>query len=366
MDAAEFFRYQRQTILPGFGQAGQQKLKETSVLVVGLGGLGCPLALYLAAAGIGRLGLVDGDRVEESNLHRQIIYTTEDIGKPKAMSAAAHLRRINPYLEAEEFPVFLGPDNAQSLASDFQILADGTDQLSARYILNRLCVSLSRPAVFAAVEQWEGTLFWYEPGGPCYSCVYPESNVTPLACAEAGVLGTVPGLLGILQAQLILSSVLGRSKTQFTMVDLNSFSMRTMELDRNPDCPVCGQKEKSAARKALTPKLVPEALMDSITPRELKVLLAEAGEAPLLLDVRERYETEISRIEGSLLIPVSEFVERLSELEPERFMVVYCKVGIRSAQVVEYLRNKGFKRVLNLAGGINAWADQVDPEMATY
>ncbi|MBE7440146.1 MAG: HesA/MoeB/ThiF family protein [Spirochaetales bacterium] len=371
MDAAELARYQRQIVLPGMGERGQQKLKEASVLIVGLGGLGSPLALYLAAAGIGKLGLVDGDQVEVSNLHRQILYSTEDAGKPKVQAAAARLQRLNPHLQIEVHQTFFETENGSALVAPYQWIADGTDRLRARHNINRVCVQEKKKAVFAAVEGFEGTLFVHDPCGACFACLFPETHWQPIACAEAGVLGPVPGALGTLQAQLILSHLLAVPGPRFVLIDLRTYTMKPMQIERNPRCSVCGQSGENQAhpgqRSGRPDASGDNALVpDRITVHELKALREAAADSFLLLDVRERQETEISRIEGSLLIPISEFTTRLGELDPERTTIVYCKVGIRSAQVVEYLKARGFKDVRNLLGGINEWADRIDPDMPVY
>ncbi|HUX14290.1 MAG TPA: molybdopterin-synthase adenylyltransferase MoeB [Spirochaetia bacterium] len=383
----EILRYSRHLIMPEVALAGQEKLKAARVLCVGAGGLGSPIALYLAAAGIGTIGIVDFDVVDSTNLQRQIIHTTADVGRSKVESAAEKISAINPHIEVRHFNVALSSENALEIFSDFDIVADGTDNFATRYLVNDACVLSRIPYVYASVFRFEGQASVFAAGdGPCYRCLYPEPPPpgTVPSCAEGGVLGVLPGLLGVIQATEVIKLVLGAGDSlvgRLLLVDALSMRFRELKLARNPDCPVCGENptvrhlidyeefcgvrgeerhnDAIGGTSATGSGALPE-----IQPEELKALL-DRGEDIVVLDVREPHEREISRL-GGPAIPLGDLAERVHELDSSRDIVAYCKVGVRSAKAVEFLRSIGFRRVRNLAGGIDAWAKRVDPSMPRY
>jgi molybdopterin/thiamine biosynthesis adenylyltransferase/rhodanese-related sulfurtransferase len=379
----EIARYSRHLILPEVGLEGQQKLKAAKVLCVGTGGLGAPLAYYLAAAGIGTLGLVDFDVVDESNLQRQIIHSTNDIGRPKIDSAAEKLKALNPYLNIVKHETMLTSANALEIIKDYDIVADGTDNFPTRYLVNDACVlSGNKPNAYASIFRFEGqaSVFATEDG-PCYRCLYPEPPPPGLvpSCAEGGVLGILPGLLGVIQATEVIKLILGKGDSligRLLLVDSLGMKFRELKLRKNPDCPLCGthptvkklidyQQFCGIFPEEKTEK--PEPMQNGIpqvTPVELKRRL-DAGEDVFVLDVREPHEYQIVNI-GAPLIPLGDLPNRLSELDPNREIVVHCKSGGRSQRAAELLQKSGFKNVANLAGGITAWATDVDPKLPKY
>ena len=375
----EILRYSRHLIMPEVTLEGQKKLKAARVLCVGTGGLGSPLALYLTAAGVGTLGLVDFDVVDYTNLQRQVLHYTSDVGRLKLDSAIDKLKAINPFVEIERFDTYLNSTNALDIFSGFDIIADGTDNFATRYLVNDACVLSGKPNVYASIFRFEGQASVFgADDGPCYRCLYPEPPPPGLvpSCAEGGVLGVLPGLLGIIQATEVIKLILGAGEPligRLVLVDALAMRFREMRVRKNPECPVCGAnptvKElidynqfcgiRGEESEAPVSAKIPE-----IQPEELKRRL-DAGEDIFVLDVREPHEYQICSIHGNL-IPLGDLPRRVHELDSSREIVVHCKSGARSAKAVDFLRQSGFKRVSNLAGGILAWADRVDPTLPKY
>jgi molybdopterin/thiamine biosynthesis adenylyltransferase/rhodanese-related sulfurtransferase len=373
----EILRYSRHLIMPEVGMEGQQKLKAARVLCVGAGGLGSPLALYLAAAGVGTLGLVDFDVVDLTNLQRQIIHTTNDVGRSKLDSAAEKLAAINPFIQVRKFETKLSSANALDIIRQFDIVADGTDNFPTRYLVNDACVLTGKPNVYASIFRFEGqaSVFAAERG-PCYRCLYPEPPPPGLvpSCAEGGVLGILPGLLGVIQATEVIKLILGSGEPligRLLLVDALAMRFRELRLRKNPECPVCGAnptirelidyQEFCGIRGEEAPVSsgVPE-----IRPEELKTKL-DAGDDVFILDVREPHEYQICNL-GGHLIPLGDLPARMNELDSGREIVAHCRSGVRSAKAVTLLRQAGFAKVKNLAGGILAWSDKVDPSVPKY
>ena len=373
----EILRYSRHLIMPEVGMEGQQKLKAARVLCIGAGGLGSPLALYLGAAGVGTLGIVDFDVVDYTNLQRQIIHSTADVGRKKLQSAAEKLKGINPFLNIQTFETKLTSENALELFRDFDIIADGTDNFPTRYLVNDACVLTGKPNVYGSIFRFEGqaSVFATEEG-PCYRCLYPEPPPPGLvpSCAEGGVLGILPGLVGIIQATEVIKLILGKGEPligRLLLVDALGMKFRELKLRKNPGCPACG------THRTIT-KLIDynqfcgirgeEKPVDTAIPEiqveELKRRL-DAGENIFVLDVREPHEYQICNI-GGHLIPLNELPKRMNELDSSREIVAHCKMGGRSAKAVQFLRQAGFQKVSNLKGGITAWADRIDPKMPKY
>jgi sulfur-carrier protein adenylyltransferase/sulfurtransferase len=377
----EILRYSRHLIMPEVGMEGQQKLKAARVLCIGAGGLGSPLALYLAAAGVGTLGIVDFDVVDYTNLQRQIIHTTADVGRKKIDSAAEKLKAINPFLELRRFETKLSSTNALDLFREFDIVADGTDNFPTRYLVNDACVLTGKPNVYGSIFRFEGqaSVFAREEG-PCYRCLYPEPPPPGLvpSCAEGGVLGILPGLVGVIQATEVIKLILGKGDPligRLLLIDALGMKFRELKLRKNADCPVCGTRptisklidydefcgirgEEKSQEKPVAAG-VPE-----IQVEELKRRL-DAGDDLFVLDVREPHEYQICNI-GGYLIPLGDLPKRVHELDSSREIVAHCRSGVRSAKAVDFLRQAGFRKVHNLAGGILAWADRVDPRMPKY
>lgn len=379
LDNAEIARYSRHLILPEVGMEGQQKLKAAKVLCVGTGGLGAPLTYYLAAAGVGTIGIVDFDVVDESNLHRQIIHTTKDVGRLKNDSAADKLEALNPFVKIVKHNTMLTSANALEIIKDYDIVADGTDNFPTRYLVNDACVLTGKPNSYASIFRFEGQASVFATKeGPCYRCLYPEPPPPGLvpSCAEGGVLGILPGLLGIIQATEVIKLILGQGEPligRLLLADALNMKFRELKLRKNPDCPACGTHP--TVTKLIDYEqfcgIVPEekpALMQNgipqITPIELK-RRQDAGENVFVLDVREPHEYQIVNI-GAPLIPLGDLPNRLGELDPNREIVVHCKTGGRSQRAAELLQKSGFKNVVNLAGGITAWATDVDPKLPKY
>lgn len=376
-------RYSRHLILPEVGMEGQQKLKAAKVLCVGTGGLGAPLALYLAAAGIGTLGLVDFDVVDESNLQRQVIHSTPDVGRPKIDSAAEKLQALNPRLNIVKHETMLTSKNALEIISQYDIVADGTDNFPTRYLVNDACVLTGKPNSYASIFRFEGqaSVFATEEG-PCYRCLYPEPPPPGLvpSCAEGGVLGILPGLLGVIQATEVIKLILGKGEPlvgRLLLVDSLNMKFRELKLRKNPECPVCGTNPTVTELIdyqqfcGIQPPAPPAAVQNGIpqmTVQDLKRKM-DAGEEFFLLDVREPHEFQIANLQG-YLIPVGELPGRVNELEEVRQagqeIVVHCKSGGRSQKAAEFLRQQGFKNVANVAGGILAWAGEIDPSVPKY
>ncbi len=380
LTAEEYRRYNRHLILPELGVQGQRRLKEASVLLVGAGGLGSPLAMYLAAAGIGRLGIVDFDVVDESNLQRQLLHGTRDVGRPKLESARDRIRDINPNVQVDLHPVRLSSENALDLFRPYDVVADGTDNFPTRYLVNDACVLLGKPNVYASIFRFDGQASVFgAPDGPCYRCVYeepPPPGLVP-SCAEGGVLGVLPGLVGTIQATEVIKLVAGIGEPligRLLLIDALSMSFRTLKLRKNPTCPVCSEHPtqtglidyEAFCGIPTAPATSSEEDVPEMTVQEYKQRLDE-GTAPFLLDVRKPYEYEIANL-GAPLIPVDELENRLEELASyrEREIVVHCRSGVRSARAVRIMRGAGFSDVKNLTGGILAWSKEIDPSLPEY
>ena len=380
----ELGRYSRHLILPEVGMEGQQRLKAAKVLCVGTGGLGSPLALYLAAAGIGTLGLIDFDVVDASNLQRQIIHSTRDIGRKKIDSAQEKLNALNPALNVVKHDTMLTSANALEIFAQYDIIADGTDNFQTRYLVNDACVLLKKPNAYGSIFRFEGqaSVFATEEG-PCYRCLYPEPPPPGLvpSCAEGGVLGILPGLVGVIQATEVIKLILGKGEPligRLLLVDALTMRFRELKLRKNPDCPVCGANPTvtelidynqfcgiapEPAQAAQVKNGIPQ-----ISVRELKTRLDKKeinNDNFLLLDVREPYEFQIAQI-GGKLIPQNDVPNRLSELNPEQEILVHCRSGARSQKIAELLKANGFQKVSNVAGGILAWSDEIDPTVQKY
>jgi len=373
-------RYSRHLILPEVGMEGQRRLKAARVLCVGTGGLGSPLAFYLAAAGIGTLGLVDFDVVDASNLQRQIIHSTKDIGRKKLDSAAEKLTALNPALNVVKHDTMLSSANALEILKEYDIVADGTDNFPTRYLVNDACVLLGKPNVYGSIFRFEGqaSVFATEQG-PCYRCLYPEPPPPGLvpSCAEGGVLGILPGLVGVMQATEVIKLILGKGEPligRLLLVDALNMRFRELKLRKNPECPVCGTNPTVTQLIDYQQfcGIVPETPQESsvkngipqITVKELKRRI-DAGEDVQLIDVREPYEYQIAQI-GGKLIPQNDVPQRLAEIDREREVVVHCRSGARSQRIAEFLKQSGYPRVANVAGGILAWSDEIDPRVQKY
>jgi molybdopterin/thiamine biosynthesis adenylyltransferase/rhodanese-related sulfurtransferase len=376
----EIARYSRHLILPEVGMEGQKKLKAAKVLCVGTGGLGSPLALYLAAAGVGTLGLVDFDVVDSSNLQRQIIHSTKDIGRPKIDSAEEKLKALNPFIEIVKYETMLTSANALEIIREFDVIADGTDNFQTRYLVNDACVLTGKPNAYGSIFRFEGQASVFATKyGPCYRCLYPEPPPPGLvpSCAEGGVLGILPGLVGVIQATEAIKLILGKGEPligRLLLVDALNMNFRQLKLRKNPDCPVCGTHPTVTELIdydqfcGILPPAPVESTMNngipqiSVTDFKRK---QDVGEDIFLLDVREPYEFQIAHI-GGHLIPLGDLPARVSELDSSKEIVVHCKSGGRSQKAAEFLQQAGFKNVQNLAGGITAWSEQVDPSVPKY
>ncbi len=373
----EILRYSRHLIMPEVGMEGQLKLKAARVLCVGAGGLGSPLALYLGAAGVGTLGIVDFDVVDYTNLQRQIIHTTADVGRKKLDSAADRLKAMNPFVNVRKIETRLTSENALEIFKDFDIIADGTDNFPTRYLINDACVLSGKPNVYASIFRFEGQASIFAmPDGPCYRCLYPEPPPPGLvpSCAEGGVLGILPGLLGVIQATEVVKLIIGKGDPlvgRLLLVDALAMKFRELKLRKNPECPVCG---KNPTIKRLIDyeefcgirgeEQAVEASAGDIQVEELKRRL-DKGDDIFVLDVREPHEYQICNLNG-YLIPLGDLPKRVNELDSSKEIVAHCRSGVRSAKAVAFLKQAGFKKVHNLTGGILAWADRVDPKMPKY
>ena len=376
-------RYSRHLILPEVGMDGQKKLKNAKVLLVGAGGLGAPLGLYLAAAGVGRIGLVDFDVVDVTNLQRQVIHTTADIGRKKLDSAAEKMTAINPSLQVDKHEVALTSENALDIIKDYDYVVDGTDNFPTRYLTNDACVLLKKPNVYGSIFRFEGqaTIFATE-GGPCYRCLYPEPPPPGLvpSCAEGGVLGILPGTIGLIQATETVKLILGVGQPligRLLLYDALGMKFRELKLRKNPECPICGDHRTitklidyhqfcgvpSPNQPApVEEKNVSEGEIDVV---QLKAKL-DSGEKFTLLDVREPNEYAICSIPGAKLVPLSEFAQHLGEFDKDEQLILHCRSGVRSGKACGILRQAGFTNVTNVAGGILAWSDRVDPSVPKY
>jgi adenylyltransferase/sulfurtransferase len=379
----EIARYSRHLIMPEVGMEGQRKLKAASVLMIGTGGLGAPVGMYLAAAGVGRMGIVDFDVVEASNLQRQIIHGTRDIGRPKIESARDRLRDINPHIEIETHETRLISQNALSLFANYDVVVDGTDNFPTRYLVNDACVLSGKPNVYGSIFRFEGqaSVFWPagpNGGGACYRCLYaepPPPGLVP-SCAEGGVLGVLPGIVGAIQANETIKIILGAEGilvNRLLMFDAWQMKFRELKLRKDPNCPICGEHptikelidyEEFCGLRG-QPQEQPPAL-EEISATELKKRV-DSGQDLQVIDVRETFEYDIARIPGTRLIPLGQVVNRMNEIDPSRETVVHCKGGVRSAKAIEALKQAGYPgRLINLKGGITAWADEVDPSVPKY
>jgi molybdopterin/thiamine biosynthesis adenylyltransferase/rhodanese-related sulfurtransferase len=374
----EIQRYSRHLIMPEVGMEGQLKLAQAKVLMIGAGGLGAPLGLYLAAAGVGRLGIVDFDVVDVTNLQRQVTFSTSDVGRPKLDAARDRLAGLNPKIQIDTYTTRLTSENALDLFKDYDIIVDGTDNFPTRFLVNDACVLLGKPNVYGSIFRFEGqaTVFNY-PGGPCYRCLYPEPPPPGLvpSCAEGGVLGVLPGIIGSIQAMETIKLIIGKGEPlagRLLLFDALAMHFRELRLRKNPNCAVCGPnptitklidyEEFCGIRGEETPvntNGIPE-----MTPTELKARL-DRGDDLFILDVREPHEYQICHLNGHL-IPLGELTRRVNELDSSREIVAYCRSGKRSADAVQFLKQAGFRKIWNLKGGILAWSDEVDPSVPKY
>jgi sulfur-carrier protein adenylyltransferase/sulfurtransferase len=385
----EIKRYSRHLIMPEVGMAGQKKLKAASVLLIGAGGLGSPLAMYLAAAGVGRIGLVDYDVVSYSNLQRQVIHGTRDVGRPKLASARDRINDLNPYVQVDTYEVPLTSENALQIFEPYDIVIDGTDNFPTRYLTNDACVLLGKPNVYGSIFRFEGQAsVFYAAEGPCYRCLFPEPPPPGLvpSCAEGGVLGVLPGTVGAIQATEAIKLILGTGTSligRLLLYDALNMTFDEVKLRKNPNCPVCGPEptitelidyEQFCGMPAHDHSLytagMDEAALAGVpqmSPRELKERL-DHDEPLMILDVREPHEWEISNLAhlGARLIPKGQVLERMGELDTAAEIVVQCRTGARSAEIVSLLQQHGFSKLHNLDGGINRWAEEVEPELPRY
>ncbi len=376
----EILRYSRHLIMPEVGMEGQQKLKNAKVLLVGAGGLGAPLGMYLAAAGVGRIGIVDFDVVDFTNLQRQVIHGTKDVGRKKLDSAAETMLDINPYVQIDRYEVPLDSSNAMEILKPYDLVIDGTDNFPTRYLVNDACVLLKKPNVYGSIFRFEGqaTVFAY-PGGPCYRCLYsepPPPGLVP-SCAEGGVLGILPGIIGLVQATEAVKLILGIGEPlvgRLMLYDALAMRFRELKLRRNPECPVCGDhptvtklidyQQFCGMPHKEEPAVAP--VQDGeIDPVEVKAKI-DRGDDFLLIDVREPHEYQICSIPAAKLIPLGDLAKRMNELDSSKEIVAHCKSGVRSGKAVDFLKQSGFKKVRNMKGGILAWSDKVDPRVPKY
>jgi adenylyltransferase/sulfurtransferase len=371
----ELRRYGRHLVLPEVGTEGQRRLKQSRVLLVGAGGLGSPTALYLAAAGVGTLGLVDFDVVDITNLQRQVIHGTSDLGRPKLDSAADRIRDINPHVHVEQFDTALKSENALGIANDFDIVVDGTDNFPTRYLVNDTCVLLGKPNAFGSVLRFEGQASVFATDeGPCYRCLFrepPPPGLVP-SCAEGGVLGVLPGLIGTIQATEAIKIITGAGQPligRLLLVDALTMQFRTIKVRRDPECPACGTREIKELIDydafCGVGAATHEAAVKDISPRELQERIRR-GDRIELIDVREDWEWQIGRIPGARLLPLGDLSSQKDRIDRSRDVVVYCKSGVRSLRAAEELIDAGFENVLNLSGGILRWSEDVDPTVVRY
>ncbi len=379
----EIRRYSRHLIMPEVGLTGQIRLKEASVLCIGAGGLGSPMAIYLAAAGVGRIGLVDFDVVEYSNLQRQILHFTSDVGRSKLESATDKLRAINPEVEIVTHEELFTSANAMKICSDYDVIADGTDNFPTRYLTNDVCVLLGKPNVYASIFRFEGQASVFDASkGPCYRCLYPEPpppGMVP-SCAEGGVLGVLPGIMGTIQASEVIKQILGIGEPLIGRLLLfNALDMRITEVypQKDPDCPICGENptihelidyEQFCGLPVGSEESHLEDLGDEweISPRDLQIILEDSNNKLTIIDVREPHEWDICHLPGTKFIPENDLPARMHEFDSADEFVIYCRTGVRSARALKLLRDAGFKKIKNLVGGIRGWADEVDPSMPKY
>lgn len=380
LTAPEIARYSRHLLIPEVAMEGQKRLKAAKVLLIGAGGLGSPLGLYLAAAGVGHLGIVDFDVVEFSNLQRQVIHTTPDVGRRKTESAAAHLRAINPEIQIATYDTRISSANAMELIRPYDIVIDGTDNFPTRYLVNDACVLLGKANIYGSIYRFEGQVSVFAPpAGPCYRCLFaepPPPGMVP-SCAEGGVLGILPGVIGCMQATEAVKLILGIGEPligRLLLYDALEMNFREVRFQRDPQCPLCGERptlhelidydQFCGVRGQEAPGAPLESDFE-ISVEEVKARI-DRGDDFDILDVRNPEEWQICRLEGAKLIPLGELPARMQELDPSRELVVHCKGGARSAKAVELLRQAGFGDVKNLRGGISEWASKIDPSMPTY
>jgi adenylyltransferase/sulfurtransferase len=371
----EVRRYSRHLLLPQVGVEGQRRLREAKVVIVGMGGLGSPIGLYLAAAGVGRIGLVDYDRVDESNLQRQILYGMRDLGVPKPEAAKARLEELNPLVQVDLHPTQLTSKNAEAILAPYDVVVDGTDNFPARYLLSDATVLLQKPYVYGSIYQFDGYVSVFDGSkGPCYRCLFPvppPPGEVP-SCAAAGVLGVLPGVIGTLQATETLKILLGKGDPlvgRMLLFDAMAMTFDMIQIAKKPNCPVCGEKPvikdlidyEDFCGFAMAPN-VDEAVQIGIQDAQIRI---QQGDV-VLLDVREPREQLLSNIKGSMNIPEREVLRRLDELKPSDEIIVYCRTGVRSQRVVHELQKKGYTKVRNLRGGINQWAKDIDPKLIVY
>jgi len=370
----EVERYSRQLVLPEIGPLGQRKLKAARALVVGAGGLGIPASVYLAAAGVGRIGVVDDDVIEKSNLHRQVIYSESDVGASKAPVAAKHLAKVNPNVTVVPHRLKLSSANAMQLIEKYDVVVDCTDNFPARYLINDACVLLHKPDVYASIFRFDGQASVFDAErGPCYRCLFPEPPPAESVqdCAVAGVLGVLPGIMGGIQAAEAIDLIIGTGRSligRLLLFNAMDMSFNELKVKKNQACPVCGPSPtvtKLIDYEEFCGSWRPPKSMEEITPRQLKRRL-DSKSGVVTLDVREPHEYEMCHIRGAKLIPLAELRGRMNELDKSAEIVAYCHVGVRSGRAVEMLSAAGFKKVKNLAGGIRAWADEVDRSMPFY
>ncbi|HEX7618667.1 MAG TPA: molybdopterin-synthase adenylyltransferase MoeB [Verrucomicrobiae bacterium] len=375
----EIRRYSRHLILPEVGLAGQKRIKGTSVLCIGAGGLGSPIAMYIAAAGIGKIGIVDFDTVDLSNLQRQILHTDADVGRSKAESAKETIRGINPHCEVVIHNTRISSENALDLIRPYEIVVDGTDNFPTRYLTNDACVLLKKPNVYGSIFRFEGQASVFAPhlGGPCYRCLYPEPpppGMVP-SCAEGGVLGVLPGIVGCIQATEILKLAISRGSSlvgRLLLFNALDMKFRELKLRRDPQCPVCGEHPtiKELIDYETFCGIVPEpenvGNPDEVTVQDMKKALDNPGLNIKVVDVREPDEYEIAKVAGVPLLPLSELPSRFTELDPNQQYYLHCKVGMRSLQALGFLRQQGFKYVKSVKGGITAWSDEIDRNVPRY
>jgi molybdopterin/thiamine biosynthesis adenylyltransferase/rhodanese-related sulfurtransferase len=378
----EIRRYSRHLIVPEVGLDGQKKLKASSVLLVGAGGLGSPLGLYLAAAGVGRIGIVDFDVVDESNLQRQVIHGTSSLGTPKLESAKARILDLNPHVQVDTYPVLLSSENALDILRPYDVIVDGTDNFPTRYLVNDACVLLGKPNVYGSIFRFEGqaSVFWAKAGGegpgPCYRCLYPEPPPPGLvpSCAEGGVLGILPGTIGTIQATETIKLLLGIGRTlvgRLLLYNALDMQFRELKLRKDPCCKVCGPSPTVTELIdyqmfcGIDPRTERGETDRDITPREVEARLRN-GDSLVLLDVREPHEWSIVHLEGAKLIPLNSISQHVHELSTADEIVLYCKSGTRSATAMSQLQALGFRKLWNLKGGIDSWAEEVDPSLPRY
>jgi molybdopterin/thiamine biosynthesis adenylyltransferase/rhodanese-related sulfurtransferase len=379
----EIRRYSRHLILPEVGMAGQKKICSTSVLCIGAGGLGSPIAMYLAAAGIGKIGIVDFDTVDYSNLQRQILHTDADVGRPKAQSAKETINGINPNVEVVIHNTRISSENAFELIRPYDIVVDGTDNFPTRYLTNDACVLLKKPNVYGSIFRFEGQASVFAPhlGGPCYRCLYPEPpppGMVP-SCAEGGVLGVLPGIVGCIQATEILKLALGRGTSlvgRLVLFDALKMKFSELKLRRDPQCPICGENPtiKELIDYEIFCGITPEAASpqantmnpDEVTVQDMKKALDDPALGIKVIDVREQDEYEIAHVKGVPLLPLSQLSQRFTELDPNQQYYIHCKMGGRSMKALHFLREQGFKYLKNVKGGIDAWSEEIDSSVPRY